>query len=359
MMNRPDNRAIRGLMLCLLVIFLSGCIGEQTTLTPANTAVSSPTSQPEPSPSAVAPVTEVSEAETADSDVEDEQVAATAVPSPTGAAEAPIAAELAGLPIDVFFEESYNMLLLRDPELITEAGLVDFFGTGNDQLTDISDSYIRETQALEKAILDLLHTYDRASLTPEQQISYDIYEWFLDDQVRQHEFMYYNYPVTFFITAVHVSLTQFFTDIHPVTNRQDAEDYITRLSQVDIKFDQLLEGLRLREEAGIIPPRFAIQWTIPGIRQIAAGPARSTPYYAVFADKVNALAELNDADKEALLSAAEQEINQSVLPAFQDLLSYMEALEGKATDDAGVWRLPDGDAFYAYALRHHTTTDMS
>lgn len=265
---------------------------------------------------------------------------------------------LKGLPIDEFFEESYKQLLLRNPEYLTELGIAEVYGVGNDQLTNISDAYIRETHKLQKGILQVLQEYDRAQLTREQQISYDVYEWFLDDAVRQHEFMYYDYPVTHFITGAQNQLIHFFTDIHPVTSKKDAEDYITRLQQVDTKFEQLIEGLTLREEAGIIPPRFIIQWSLYDVRRIAGGSARYLPFYTAFEEKVNAL-ELETEEKQSLLEDAEKAINESVIPAFQALRDYLEHLESVAPTDDGVWQFPKGDEYYTYALRHHTTTDMT
>lgn len=269
-----------------------------------------------------------------------------------------VLATLEGLPINEFFEESYKQLLLRNPEYLTELGIAELYGVGNDQLTNISDVYIRETYELQKGILQLLREYDRYQLTREQQISYDVYEWFLDDVVRQHEFMYYDYPVTHFITGVQNQLIQFFTDIHPVTNKKDAEDYIARLKQVDIKFEQLIEGLTLREEAGIIPPKFIIQWSLYDVRRIASGSARYLPFYTAFEEKVNVL-ELETEEKQSLLEDAEKAINDSVIPAFQDLKDYLEHLESVAHTDDGVWQFHKGGEYYTYALRHHTTTDMT
>ena len=280
------------------------------------------------------------------------------LPSSEPTSSADIVDSLKGLPIDEFFEESYKQLLLRNPEYLTELGIAELYGVGNDQLTNISDSYIRETYELQAAILELLREYNREELTYEQQISYDVYEWFLDDLVRQQEFMYYNYPVTHFITGAQNQLIHFFTDIHPVTCKKDAEDYITRLSQVDTKFEQLLEGLKLREKAGITPPRFIIQWSLYDIRRIARGSAQYLPFYTAFEEKVNSL-QLSAEEKQALLAAAEKEISESVIPAFQALVDYLEHLESVAPTDDGVWQFPKGDEYYAYALRHHTTTDMT
>src|SRR5690606_2180978 len=108
---------------------------------------------------------------------------------------ADILAQLEGLPIDQFFEQSYRQLQLRDPDALFANGLAGDYGVANDRFTDMSDGYLRQTQQLESGILDLLRAYDRSALPPDQQVSYDIYEWYLDDRVRGHEFAYYDYPV--------------------------------------------------------------------------------------------------------------------------------------------------------------------
>ena len=275
-----------------------------------------------------------------------------------------ILAHLKGLSIEEFFEQSYKQLLLRNPQKITELGLAEEYGLRNDQLNNISDAYIRETQALEKGILELLRTYDRAALTPEQQVSYDVYEWHLDDVVRQHEFMYYNYLVHHFLGDYHDELVRFFTEIRPLANKEDAEDYIACLSQIDTQVSQLIEGLRLRKEAGVVPPRFILEMT-KGIYRSSLykyGPdtyeAEHLILYSVFSEKVNAL-NLSAEEKQALLDAALTEITESFIPAYEELIAYIEVLEATATDDAGIWKFPHGDEYYTYILRHETSTDLT
>jgi uncharacterized protein (DUF885 family) len=270
-----------------------------------------------------------------------------------------IIASLEDLPLGMFFEESFKQLVLRYPETITEEGLDQVFGTGNDQLNNLSDSYIRETQTLEKAILEILRTHDRESLPAEMQVSYDVYEWYLEDLVRGHEYMYNDYPVTHFITGVQNQTINFFTDIHPVTNLEDAEDYIKRLSQVDTKFEQLIEGLKLRQEAGVVLPKFVIQWTVGDIRSIANAAPSATPFYSSFAEKVRQIEGLSDEEQQALLDAAEQEIEASVIPAFKALADTLDRQASIATSDHGVWKFPNGEAYYQYTLSHHTSTDMT
>jgi uncharacterized protein (DUF885 family) len=291
------------------------------------------------------------------------QTSQSATSTPQATAAQPSTSELSAglkrLNFDAFVEESYRRLLSRDPETVLELGLSQVYGTPTDQLTDISDGYIRQTQALESDVLSLLREYDRSALTPEQQLTYDIYAWYLGDKVDGHEFMYDDYPVNPSVLSLHYDVIQFFTDLRPVTNLQDAQDYVTCLSQVNTKFEQLIDGLQRREENGVILPRFLIDWVLSDLNSIATSDARSTPYYTAFDTKVNALTNVSEGEKQSLLAAAEEAVNTAVIPAYQALVGYYEHLQTMATNDAGVWKFPNGEAYYSYALRHYTTTSMT
>jgi len=260
---------------------------------------------------------------------------------------------------DAFIEDSYLQLLRRDPETVLEMGLAPVLGTPTDQLTDISDEYIRETQALEEEILNTLQGYDRSNLSVEQQLTYDIYSWYLTDRVRGHEFMYEDYPVNPTIFSVHLDLLQFFTDLRPLTNQEEAEEYITSLKAVKTKFEQLIEGLEHREENGVVLPRFLVDYILRDLQSIASSNATGTPYYQAFKTRLAGLTNIEPGVKESLLTAADEAVNTSVLPAYQSLVEYFQHLQDVATNDAGVWKSPDGEAYYAYMLAHHTSTDMT
>ena len=137
---------------------------------------------------------------------------------------ADVTEQLSGLSIDDFFEESYKQLLLRSPEYLTSMGMSEAYGLRNDQLNNLSDAYLRGTADLQVAILELLRGYDRSELTPDQLLSMDVYEWYLDDLVRGQEFMYYNYPIHHFLISYHDELIRLFTEYHTITTKEDAED---------------------------------------------------------------------------------------------------------------------------------------
>jgi uncharacterized protein (DUF885 family) len=280
---------------------------------------------------------------------------------------ADVTKQLRGLSIDDFFEESYKQLLLRSPEYLTAMGMSEAYGVRNDQLNNLSDAYLRETADLQVAILELLRGYNRFELTPNQQLSVDVYEWYLDDLVRGQEFMYYNYPIHHFLISYHDELIRLFTEYHTIATREDVEDYISRLMLVDDQVAQLLEGMVRREVMGIIPPKFilemarSVMYGYLGIHSPDPSSIRgeSLSVYGIFRDRLESIDWLSESEKAEMLEAALDAINASFIPAYIDLLAYLDDLVRIATDDAGVWKFPNGDAYYAYMLRSQTSTDMT
>lgn len=267
--------------------------------------------------------------------------------------------ELADLDFDAFLEESYLLLLRRDPEAIIQLGLQADLNFTEAILTNVSDAYALETEAMVRDVLAQLQSRDRDALTVEQQISYDIYVWFLDDLVRAQEFRLYEFWVTSFITGVPRNTSLFFTDIHPMETPQDAADYVARLWLVNAKFEQVLERVDMRTEAGIVPPQFAIQFALGGLNRLSGGRVEQHEYYAVLAEKLADISDLSEDERDTLLAEAAEAVEQSVMVGYAQLADKMDELLVLAPQTIGSWQYPNGDAYYDYMLRHFTTTDLS
>ena len=83
------------------------------------------------------------------------------------------------------------------------------------------------------------------------------------------------------------------------------------------------------------------------------------PLYTSFEERLDQVAGLSEGEKKGLLESALRAVEESFAPAWIDLRDYMISIRQKALADAGVWRLPDGDAFYEYLLGWHTSTDLA
>jgi uncharacterized protein (DUF885 family) len=269
------------------------------------------------------------------------------------------------LAFDNFLEASYEVLLLRQPQFLTSLGVAAQFGLRNDQLDDLSPEYLTETQRLEVEILDRLGRFDRDHLTTEQQISFDVYEWYLDQQVAGHRFAYHDWPVHHFVNGYNFNLILFLAEEHPLATLDDAEDYISRLSAIDDQVDQVLARLRVSQDMGITPPQFLVPWTLQTLRADLGGTSNpdnvrmtDLDLYTAFATRTEE-AGFDAAVRDELLERVEAELTSSFIPAWLELIEYMEGVEEVASPEAGVWRLPDGDEYYNWLLRDHTSTGLT
>jgi uncharacterized protein (DUF885 family) len=262
--------------------------------------------------------------------------------------------------IDVFFERVFIEYLLQNPEMLTDLRLLEPFGitSHNAKLTDASPAFGEKMWEKSRRDLDTLHRYDRAKLSSGQQLSYDILEWYLDDNVRSKPFLYYDYPVNQMF-GVQNDLPTFMAMKHQVHSVYDADQYIARLTKFGEKFDQVIEGLKLRESIGIVPPKFVLAKVFEEMRGFKAKPPQENILYTSLREKLEKAETIAATEKAAILERAEAAIEEQVYPAYDKLAAQLTDMQTRATDDDGVWKFPDGDKYYAYALRSMTTTDMT
>jgi uncharacterized protein (DUF885 family) len=281
-------------------------------------------------------------------------------PAPPGpSASQQLAADLQGLTLDEFYFESFRALITRSPETVAWEALQSTFPLRDIGLDDLSDDFERETFAMYRVVLDALRGYDRSVLTGNQQLDYDIYAYFLQDTLDRLDFIYHDFPATYMNFSVQSRTLRYFTDIHPLQTRQDAEDYITRLQQVDDKFGQLIDHLNRQRDAGIVEPALTINVALNGVTAIANSSIDSNPYFSGFADKLRQISGLTDADRSDLLDRARAATTSSVTPAYRRLRDQLQDLRNNAPPIIGVGQYPRGSDWYAYALQHHSTTDLT
>jgi uncharacterized protein (DUF885 family) len=145
---------------------------------------------------------------------------------------------------------------------------------------------------------------------------------------------------------------------HRLLAPRDCEYYRQRLMAVGTKFDQLLESLRVREQKGILPPRFVVEKVLAEMSEFVSQPVPENILATSFKTRVAKIGELNDEQRAGFQKRIETAIGDHVYPAYRKLIDYFNGILPKTTTDDGVWKLPEGDAFYAYALRKNTTTTM-
>jgi uncharacterized protein (DUF885 family) len=281
------------------------------------------------------------------------------VPPPPTTASEQLASDLQGLSLNDYYDVSIGALVQRSPETIIWRSLLDVYPPAAATLDSLSDGYRRETFAMYQVALDALLTYDRSTLDAEGQLDYDVYEWFLQDVVDRLPFIYHDFAATYGVFGVPRETEQLFTEVHPLNEMQDAEDYVTRLGRVETKFAQLADHLMLQQQNGIVEPALTMQVAINQVAAMAQMAADQNPYYTRLADDIGNIPGLSQAQRDDLLNRALSMVDRGVRRAYQNLLLMLQGLHAIAPASIGVGQYPDGSAYYQYALQHHTTTDLT
>ena len=274
--------------------------------------------------------------------------------------------------VRLFYDKLFVELAVSNPELVTQMGIPVLYDMYKDDLSDVSDKKGWEEFEKMKSDYETLLSYDFESQSPENQLNTKILSYFLKDQVESEKYFYYGYPVNQMF-GVQSNLPSMMESAHRLEDESDVEAYISRLSKFGIKFDQVLEGLKLSEEKGIIPPQFVIDRVLSemtgftgrkestdiNVEVVDEDPVKSNILYANFNTKIDLIEGLTEEQKEAYKSQVENEVRTTVFDAYGSLITYFQNLKSKATTDDGVWKFPDGDAYYQYQLSSNTTTDYT
>ncbi|BFM12929.1 DUF885 domain-containing protein [Simiduia litorea] len=258
---------------------------------------------------------------------------------------------------ETLFETVFNEGLDRSPVFQTYLGMK----TNYDQWDDLSPKFEKEGFALTKQQLARLQAIDSSKLSPDNALSYRLLEEQLKQDIAFEQWRLHNYPVNQMF-GTHSMVPSFLINQHRVDNVSDAEAYIGRLNGVPKMMKQLIANLEERAKAGIIAPKFVFPYVISDSENIIKGApfdkTEDSPLMADFRKKVNAL-DIDEKEKNQLISKGEKALKQSLKPAYTGLVSFLKKLEKKADARDGAWKFPKGDSFYNASLAKTTTTDLT
>jgi uncharacterized protein (DUF885 family) len=157
----------------------------------------------------------------------------------------------------------------------------------------------------------------------------------------------------------HTGVADFLINQHQVTNRKLAQNYLSRLGAIPTKLDQLGVEVKRQADAGVVLPAFLFDKVLTGIVDLTAPPPEQNQLVLTFADKLSKVEAIPAADRTAMVAQASAIVKDQIYPAYQRLSAVLTEVRAKATPDAGVWKLPEGDKFYARMVRQNTTTDFT
>jgi len=261
--------------------------------------------------------------------------------------------------LNLFYDKVFAEVLFDHPELLSMLGLVEQFGitSHNGKLDEESPAHQQHEFDRCKRDLTQLRQYPLNRQSASQKLSTHVLDWFLQMQVEGEKWQWHNYPVNQ-LFGVQNQFPSFMANTHRLLNQKDCEYYLMRLDALPKKFDQLLDNLKVREQKQILPPRFVVEEVLKEMTDFIGKPASENILATSFKTRATKIDKLTEEQRADFQTRVETEISSKVYPAYQKLIDYFQGILPQTTTDDGVWKLPDGDVYYAYRLRENTTTTL-
>jgi uncharacterized protein (DUF885 family) len=265
------------------------------------------------------------------------------------------------LKLEWFYMRAFASAALKSPEMMSKLRVLPaWMDFQNSRLDDESPARKREMFQDMRDNLAMLERYDRDELGREAQLSYDTLHYYLSNLVEGERFQLHEFPVNQ-MHGLQSALPEFMAGVHRVTTRGEADDYIARLRKFPRKLEQVVEFMNAQEAAGILPPQFLVEKVLLQMHGFAGRPARENMLYTSFKAKLDAipLSDMNEKVRAELLQGVANAIQDSVYPAYAGLIRHFVGLQGRVHANDGAWALPDGDEYYAWCVRYHTSTNLT
>jgi uncharacterized protein (DUF885 family) len=261
------------------------------------------------------------------------------------------------------FNDDWTYWMAQYPEMATLLGYPGEHGRWTDyspQAIDARAGYLRKS-------LERFTSIDRARLSPDDQVSYDLYRELLETAVTGLDFHHDALPIRGVVPAnlmmpisqmagVQQDVPRVIASM-PAATREDYEHIIARLQAVAPLVDQVVALMERGLAAGMTPPRITLRDVASQVEGQIVADASKSPLLGAFAKWPDAV---RDTDRAALGARATQAYEQSVRPAFTKLRDFLVSRYIPASrETTSAADLPDGRALYEYNLRWHTTTAMT
>jgi uncharacterized protein (DUF885 family) len=261
---------------------------------------------------------------------------------------------LAG-PVEDFhklMDDYWATQLKESPLLATSTGVK----TYDSELDELSLAAMDRQAALAKAFLDRLIAIPSASLPPADQANYAILKRSLETSIEGNRFgqrqMLYSTLGSYHDYYAGLGETQ------PFHSKEDYENYLARIALVPDRMRSYSEISEKAAREGYVQPCVTLVNFPKTVRgDVAADPTKSR-FYAPFAGAKPG--SVTQGEWDDLKARAATLIRDKINPSYEAFAALYESqLASKCRQTVAVSALPQGEEYYAFVVRNHTTTDMT
>ncbi len=237
---------------------------------------------------------------------------------------------------------------------IDEAG-----GAGDGAMPDHLPAIDPKTQAMRQAywedVLKKLDAIKLDSLSADEQVNYQVYRAQIVNQIADQKFKLWQMPFN--------SDSSFWSEMtyiaqEPLRNAAEYRAYIGQLRDMKRYYEDEIANMRLGLARGFSVPRATIEGRDKSIADVIADPDPThSAFYGPLKEMPSSIPAVQQTE---LRAAAVKAINESVVPAHQELLKFAQTeYWPKTRTTLAAEATPDGAAFYQAQIKEYTTLDLT
>ncbi len=248
------------------------------------------------------------------------------------------------------FDQDWEYQMAHDPVAASELG----DRRWNDQWENLSLDSLHQRFQHTREMLTRLHAIDRAQLSPQDQVSYDVFEYNANDYLEGEQYKWYLVRTD---TFDGIQTIENVVDSLRFETVKDYDDWLGRMHNFPAYMDQNIGLMREGIKDHILLPKVIGEKVLTQLNDMDWQDPTRHGFYKPFLKMPSAFSE---ADRQRLTAAARQTIKTDVLPAYQRFRDFMQKEYVPASfEQVGAWQVPNGDATYAYLARSRTTTNFT
>jgi uncharacterized protein (DUF885 family) len=264
--------------------------------------------------------------------------------------------------LDAVMDKIFKEQLATSPQGMTGLGL----DRGPDgawargKLDDASAAEVARNIVRQRGWIADLKTVDRSKLAGMAAVNYDTVFYLGDLSLKGAERFKYGqsgYPSPYILSQLsgaYQGVPDFLDSQHVIETADDAEAYLSRVAAFAVVMDQETERATADAAAGVIPPDFVIDKALIQMKALRATPTDKTTLVASLVRRTDEKHIAGDWGPRA-----GKLVDGPVFAALDRQIALLESWRPHAVHEAGVHRLPDGAAYYAFGTQYSTTTTMS
>ena len=211
--------------------------------------------------------------------------------------------------------------------------------------------YYKSESDYAKEKLNELNSIDQTSLTDNEQISYELLKFVLNEKVDFYKYERFLNPLLS-DSGFHINLGFF---VRPITNYNQAKNYLDKLNAIPKFVDQNIKNLREGLEKGVSQPLVIFKGYESSYNMHITNSFINNFFYSPFK---NLPKSINNERKDSIVNEGKLAVEKIVIPQFKRIKKFFEdEYYPQTRTTIGVSNIPKGRDFYQNRINYYTTSE--